>query len=178
MTRILAALAVALSCGCIRPPEVVMVDRATALEQQASGSFRDLERQLNQKSIEARPVPLTPKQLQALGIRPAPLVDSAELTDADRVDQLLVQRCVGEGREGLLVDTHAACLGAADASEALELVIRVNQAREQLWRWMQARRPDLPLPALRRAWREVHAQGVVCGGWMEAEDGSWRPKPC
>ena len=28
--------------GCLKAPEIVMVDRATALEQQAAGSFDDL----------------------------------------------------------------------------------------------------------------------------------------
>ena len=35
--------------GCFKPPEIVMVARATALEQQASGSFDDLERKLDRE---------------------------------------------------------------------------------------------------------------------------------
>jgi hypothetical protein len=81
------------AAACFKPPEIVMVDRATALEQEASGSFDDLERKLDRSAIEPRPVPLSPAQLEALGIRPAPLVDESELTDADRVDGLLGGWC-------------------------------------------------------------------------------------
>lgn len=178
MTRtILFVLSVA-ATGCIKAPEIVMIDRGTALEQQASGSFEELERKLDRKSIEARPVPLTPDQLEALGIRPLPITDTTELTDADLVDGLLVQHCVGEGRNGLLVDTHESCVGAADRSETLKLIERVNQARLQLWRWMHEQRPDASLEDVRRTWRAVHARGVVCDGWIETEPGKWEGKRC
>jgi hypothetical protein len=166
------------SVGCIRAPEIVMVDRATALEQQAGGSFGDLERKLSRTSIEARPVPLTPKQFEALGIQPMPLANTSELTDADVVDGLLIQHCIGEGHDGLLVDTHAACVGAADRTEALALIERVNQARLQLWQWMHEQRADTSVDELRKSWRAVHARGVVCGGWIEGEPGKWDAKQC
>jgi hypothetical protein len=107
------AVVVALStlAGCFKPPEIVMVDRATALEQQAAGSFDDIELKLDRAAAEPRPVPLTPEQLGALGIRPASLVDESELTDADRLDGLLTQHCVGEGKDGLVVETRDACKG-------------------------------------------------------------------
>ena len=179
MNRILASiLAASAAAGCFKPPEIVMVDRATALEQQASGSFDDLELTLDRAAIEPRPVPLTPEQLQTLGIRPTPLVDESELTDADRLDGLLVQHCVGEGKDGLIVDTRDACKGAADASEVQALLERVNLARRQLWRWMHDQRGDIPEADLRRAWRDNHAQHVVCGGWLEQDDGTWRAKDC
>jgi uncharacterized protein YdbL (DUF1318 family) len=155
-----------------------MVDRATALEQQAAGSFDDLERSLDRAGIEPRPVPLTPEQLEALGIRPTPLGDSTELTDADRLDGLLVQHCVGEGKDGLMVDTRDACHGGADAEEVQTLVERVNRARRQLWRWMHEQRPGTPAEDLQRAWREKHVRGIVCGGWIEASDGKWQEKSC
>jgi uncharacterized protein YdbL (DUF1318 family) len=164
--------------GCYKPPEIVMVDRATALEQQAAGSFDDLERKLDRAGIEPRPVPLTPEQLRALGIRPAPLVDESELTDADRLDGLLAQRCVGEGKDGLLVDTRDACKGAADAEEIQTLVDRANRARRQLWRWMHEKRADVSEADLQRAWRDNHVRNVVCGGWVEGSDGKWAAKPC
>jgi len=179
MTRTLFfSMLLVCSLGCIRAPEIVMVDRGTALEQQAAGSFDDLERKASRKSIEARPVPLTPKQFEALGIKPMPLTDTSEQTDADRVDGLLVQHCIGEGRDGLLVDTHAACVGAADRAEALELIETVNQARLQLWRWMHEQRKDASLDDLRRTWRAVHVRNVVCGGWVEGEPGKWESKRC
>jgi hypothetical protein len=164
--------------GCYKPPEIVMVDRATALEQQASGSFDELERKLDKAGIEPGPVPLTPEQLDALGIRPAPLVDESDLTDADRLDGLLAQHCVGEGKDGLVVDTRGACNGAADPDETHTLVERANRARRQLWRWMHEQRADVPETELRRAWRENHVRNVVCGGWIEGSDGKWQPKAC
>src|SRR5580704_9193462 len=125
------AIAVVLSGAalsrCFKPPEIVMVDRATALEQQAAGSFDDIERKLDRAAIEPRPVPLTPDQLEALGIRPAPLVDESDLTDADRLDGFLAQHCIGEAKDGLLADTRDACKGGADAAEVQSLVERVNR---------------------------------------------------
>jgi Protein of unknown function (DUF1318) len=164
--------------GCLKPPEIVMVDRATALEQQASGSFDDLERKLDRAAVEPRPVPLTPEQLEALGIRPPPLVDESDLTDADRLDALIARRCVGEGKDGLLVDTRDACKGAADVQEVDRLIDRVNRARGQLWRWMHEQRPDVSEGELKRAWRENHLKNLVCGGWLEGSDGKWQPKAC
>ncbi len=164
--------------GCFKPPEFVVVDRATALEQQASGSFDELERKLDRAAIEPRPVPLTPEQLEALGVRPAPLVDESDLTDADRLDGLLAQHCIGEGKEGLLVDTRDACKGAADEHEVENLLERVNRARRQLWRWMHGQRADVSESELQRAWRENHVRNVVCGGWIEGSDGTWQGKAC
>src|SRR5688572_3099654 len=100
--------------GCIKAPEIVMVDRATALEQQAAGSFTELERKLTRAAISPQPVALTPEQLESLGIPPPNMVDKTERTDADRVDDLLKQRCIGESKEGTLIDTPDACKGAAD----------------------------------------------------------------
>jgi hypothetical protein len=178
MDRVFAlALSIALS-GCFSAPEIVMVDRATALELEASGSFDEIERKLDRAAIEPRPVPLTSDQLDALGIRPAPLVDESELTDADRLDGLLAQHCVGEGRDGLIVDTQDACQGAADSDEISALLDRVNRARRQLWRWMHEQRSDQTEAALKRAWHEEHIKNVVCGGWIEDEHGTWQGKSC
>jgi hypothetical protein len=181
MNPVLAIAVIAIligGTGCFKPPEIVMVDRATALEQQASGSFDDLERQLDRAGIEPHPVPLTPEQLEALGIRPAPLVDQSELTDADRLDGLLAQHCVGEGKDGLIVDTRDACKGAADAEEVQILAERVNRARRQLWRWMHEQRNDVAEKELQRQWRENHLRNVVCEGWIEGSDGKWQGKSC
>jgi nucleotide-binding universal stress UspA family protein len=164
--------------ACFKAPEIVMVDRATALEQQAAGSFEDLEQKLDRAGIEPRPVPFTPEQLEALGIRQAPLVDGTQLTDADRLDGLLLQHCVGEDKDGLLESTRDACHGGADAQEVETLVERVNRARRQLWKWMHEQRASVSESELQRAWRETHARNVVCGGWTQAPDGTWKEKPC
>ncbi len=171
LTVVVALAAVAGLSACFKPPEIVMVDRATALEQQAAGSFDDLERTLDRAGIEPRPVPLTPEQLDALGIRPPSLVDESDLTDADRLDGLLAQHCVGEGKDGLIVDTRDACRGAADAEQIQTLVERANRARRQLWRWMHEQRGDVSEGELQRSWRENHVRNVVCGGWIEGSDG-------
>jgi hypothetical protein len=181
MTRSILAFATAAllaPLGCVSAPQIVMQDRATALEQQAGGSFEELERKLDHAAVAPRPVPLTPNELEALGIRPMPLVDETELTSADRLDALLRQHCIGEGRDGLLVDTHEACRGRHDLAAALELVDRVNRARLQLWRWLQQERGDASPDALRRTWRRVHGRGVVCGGWIQRDDGAWEEKGC
>jgi len=164
--------------GCVKAPEIVMVDRATALQQQASGSFDELEARLDRAAIEPRPVPLTADQLEALGIRPAPLVDESDLTDADRLDGFLTQHCVGEGKDGLLVDTREACRGGADADEVDTLVERVNRARRQLWHWMHEQRGDLAEGDLRREWHENHLRNAVCAAWIEGADGKWAAKSC
>jgi hypothetical protein len=165
-------------CGCIRAPEIVVVDQATALEQQAGGSFAELERELVAESTGAGPVALTPNELEALGIRPRPLVDTTEQTEADRVDALLVQRCVGEGRDGLLVDTEDDCTGTVERTVLSGLIERTNRARNRLWQWMHAQRPDTSLDALRKAWRAEHLGSVVCQGWVQRADGTWEAKAC
>ena len=176
MKPTLAVLTVVAAVGCIKPPTIVMVDRGTALERQASGSFDDLERRLNRMAVEGRAVPLTPDQLEALGLQgPA---EGLSLTEADRVDALLLQHCIGEGADGFLVDTADACRGVADAEQVARAVDRVNLARRQLWAWMHAQRADVPMDDLRISWQKSHAAGVVCGGWIQGDDGKWKGKTC
>lgn len=178
MKRLALCLVMCAPLGCIRAPNIVLVDRATALEQQASGSFGELEQKLTRSGITPRPVPLTPDQLEALGIVPPPLVDNAELTDADRIDDLLARHCIGESRDGTLIDTPRRCQGAADRAVVVELVDRTNRARAQLWRWMHDQRPEATLDDLKRAWRKAHLHGLVCGGWLQRDDGGWEAKKC
>jgi hypothetical protein len=164
--------------GCIKAPEIVVVDRATALEQQAAGSFDDVEKKLAVHATVPQPVPLTPNQLQDVGIMPPSIVDQTEQTAADRVDVLLRQRCIGEGNDGLLADTYDDCRGTADRVKSIALIDRTNRARTQLWHWMHAQRPDVSMADLRRAWYEAHALGVVCRGWTQRADGKWEAKKC
>jgi hypothetical protein len=177
MNRAFAVVAILATVGCFKPPEIVMVDRATALEQEAAGSFDEVARKLDRSGIEPRPVPLTPEQLEALGLRAAP-AGGSDVTDADRLDGLLVQHCVGEGGDGLVVDTRDACQGAADPDEVQGIVERVNRARRQLWRWMHEQRTDARADDLRKSWHQAHLLGVVCGGWIEGDDGKWQGKAC
>jgi hypothetical protein len=166
------------AAGCIKAPELVVVDRATALEQQASGSYVELEKKLAQAAVTPRPVPLTPAELEALGMRSGAMADQTEMTDADRVDEMLRRGCVGEGRSGRLEDTSDVCHGAVDRDELVKRIDRVNRAREQLWRWMHEQRPELSLDEVRTRWRKAHVTSVVCGGWIEGDDGKWVAKPC
>jgi hypothetical protein len=167
-----------LQLACIKAPAIVMVDRATALEQQASGSYADLEKKLVRAGLQPRPVQLTPEQLETLGIRPPSLTDQSEQTEADRVDMLLKQHCLGEAKDGTLADTHESCKGAFDREGALALVERVNGARLSLWRWIRARRPEATPEEVRNMWQKTHARGVPCGGWVQRDDGSWEAKKC
>lgn len=181
MRWIVVCLVASASLGCFKAPEIVLVDRATALEQQAAGSYADLERKLARAAMAPRPAPLTPEQLETLGIAPPSLVDDTERSDADRLDALIAQHCVGESKEGTLTDTHDACKGAADRGQSIALIERTNGARQQLWRWMKERTPDQKgrsLDDVRRAWTKTHAQGVVCGGWIQRDDGGWQEKTC
>ncbi len=164
--------------GCISAPEIVMVDRATALEEQASGSFKDVEQRLARAAMNPTPVPLTPNQLEELGIQATPLVENMSKTPADRVDDLLRRHCVGEGKEGLLVNTRRRCQAGRMTADDVALVERVNRSRQQLWKWMGSVRPGVPEDTLRRNWQQAHAPGVVCGGWIEADDGTWGEKKC
>ena len=179
MMRALVMIAGALAiAGCIKAPEIVVVDRATALEQQASGSYAELEKKLARASITPRPVPLTPAELEALGMPSGMMADQTEMTDADRVDEMLRRHCVGEARSGLLEDTSDLCHGAVDRDELVKRLDRVNHARGQLWRWMHEQRPELSLDEVRNRWRKAHVTSVVCGGWIEGDDGKWEAKSC
>lgn len=185
----LAALVLA-GCitGCITAPAVVIVDRRTALEQQASGSFRGLEEELEQAGLVPRPAPLTPAQLGASGVRR----DGLEAADADdessdavRSDALLIKRCLGEALDGTLVLTLDPCTGTLDVPAVDRLVERVNRNRRQLWRWLAARGRDPTRPGretsdeeVRAAWRQVHLAGLPCGGQYQIAGGAWEVKKC
>jgi hypothetical protein len=162
----------------LKAPSIVVVDRGTALEQQASGSFDDVEHRLNRAATTPRPAALTPEQLEALGLHKPDAVAGARLTEADEVDVLHVRHCIGEGSDGFLVDTPDACHGVPDPDAIMHAIDSVNRARRQLWRFMRAGREDVSLDDLRRRWRELHVAGVVCGGWIQADDGTWRAKSC
>src|SRR5262249_52492546 len=119
-----------------------------------------------------------PEQLEALGIRTDDISNTSELTEADQVDRLLRQRCLGEGKDGLLVETQESCTGAADAEEMERLVERTNRARGQLWKWMQSQRPKTSMKDVQSAWKSAHEAGLVCGGWRQRDDESWEAKSC
>jgi len=170
-----------LAAGCIRAPAVVIVDRKTALEQQASGSFRGLEEELEQAGLLPRPAPLTAGQLAEAGVQRTGLetTDQADAgNDAVRTDALLVRRCLGEASDGTLALTVEPCTGTIDVPQVGLLVERVNRERRQLWRWIAGKRPGTSDDEVREAWRTVHLLGLPCGGQLQRADGSWEIKKC
>jgi hypothetical protein len=173
----LFALGLAAS-GCLKVPEIVVTDRVTALEEQAGGSFEELELKLTRAGIGTRPLALTPQQLETLGLRRPEELKNPDLTKLDRLDRLLRRHCVGEGFDGLLVETAEACRGAVDHDELEQLIERTNLARGQLWQWLWSERPKRSLDEVKRAWVITHRQGVVCGAWVQKPDGSWEERGC
>ena len=85
---------------------------------------------------------------------------------------------LGEGRDGLWVSTRKSCHGGTSSADEVASIDRVNRARLELWRWMHGVRPEVSEDALRKSWIKAHAQGVVCGSWIERDDGTWEDKKC
>jgi len=186
MTRVaLVVVACLAGAACLTAPPVVVRDRRTALEEQALGSYRPLENDLRQASLSPKGVDLTRQQIVEAG------VDTSQETidvvvriygsvraDRERIDDLLRRHCVGEAQNGLLVETAETCAGEAEPSEVAELVQRNGRDRRQLWRYVVSQRTGASEAEVRKAWRTRHLQAVVCGGWVQDEDGSWRAKEC
>jgi hypothetical protein len=170
----------ALAGGCVSAPAVVIVDRKSFVEQQASGSFRGLEEDLEQAGLAPRPVPLTAAQIGAAGIRREGLedTDQADGSDAVRTDGLLIKRCLGEALDGTLVLTLDPCTGTLDVPQVGRLIERVNRERRQLWRWLAGQAPGKTAEEVRAAWRETHLVGLVCGGQVQVTGGTWEVKRC
>jgi hypothetical protein len=183
---LLAGLAAGLSTsGCIRPPDVVLLDRKTVLEEQASGELHALENDLREEAIVPRGAELTGAQLQAAGVDLSAgtlhsIVDIHSLmrTESDYLDELLVRRCIGEARTGLLVETPRTCAGRTSEGRTSAAIQRVNRARRQLWRYLHEQRPASSEQAVRVAWRRHHLESVVCGGQIESDSGQWEVKRC
>lgn len=179
----LLALALApVAAGCLSTGNVIVADHQTVLEQQAAGAFPEAERDLQRAAIGPGPAPLTRGQLDAAG-EPRPTEatlgdEGAGAPDRSRIDDLLVRRCLGEALDGTLVETRATCSAAVDAAALTRLVERENRGRWQLLRYLQSRRPGVPLGEIRRTWRTVHLESVVCGAGVEITPGVWEAKRC
>jgi len=174
-------LIAAVGAGCVSAPAVVIVDRKTALEQQASGSFRGVEEELEQAGLVPRPVPLTPGQLGQAGVRRDGLETTGEDSggsDALITDGLLIQRCAGESLDGTLALTIDSCTGTIDVPSVGRLIERVNRERRQLWRWLAGQSKGKTDDQVRTAWRETHLVGLVCGGQLQVAGGAWEIKRC
>lgn len=180
--RGLVGLAAALS-ACVST-NVVVVDQKTALERQAAGEYDVLENDTEQAGLSAAPEAFTRDELVAGRERQGrgALGELAELyasgeSDAEAIDRLLLQRCVGEAQSGLLVPRPADCVGAADSTELVRVIGRENLHRRQLWQMLASER-DADIERARRVWRKLHVEQVVCGGLVESGRDSWGPKAC
>jgi hypothetical protein len=180
----LAASACALA-ACIHPPPVVLLDRKTVLEEQAGGELHALETELRDEAIVPRGAELTRAELEEAGgdLSESTLATIVQIhgvlrSEGTYLDELLVRRCIGEAYSGLLVETPETCQGRVPAGRLSASVQRVNRTRRQLWRHLHAQRPTATEDELRAAWRRHHLEGVVCGGWIQREDGAWEAKSC
>ncbi len=182
MKRYAGAVLWVVAVACVRPPAVVLVDRKTALEEQAAGEYPDQERALEQAGLSPRPLLMTRGQIEAAGssssFETVVRTYQSLRTDQPMVDALLVRRCLGEGLDGLLAQTRETCAGEVDPSVLGPLVQRVNRDRRQLWAFMMSRSGGATEEDVRRSWREKHLLMVVCGGQVQQADGTWGVKRC
>jgi hypothetical protein len=181
--RSIAIAVASLVLGCVAP-NVVVVDQKTALEQQAAGGYPALENDLEQAGMAPMPEAFAREELaggreRAGGSALSKLAESyAEgASDADTIDRLLLQKCIGEALSGLLVPRPGDCVGTTDATELARVLGRENLHRRQLWQLIASERRT-SIEAVRDVWQELHLAQVVCGGLMETRGGSWAPKAC
>lgn len=174
-----------LAASCIRPPDVVLLDRKTVLEEQASGELHALENDLREEALVPRGAEFTRAELESTGtdLSEGTLDSIVRLhgllrTEAEIVDELLVRRCIGEAASGLLEETTRTCAGRASEGRTSAIVQRVNRARRQLWRYLHEHRPASTEDELRIAWRARHLESVVCGGQIQTAEGEWEVKRC
>jgi hypothetical protein len=179
----LSILCVAALPACVNP-NVVVVDQKTALEHQAAGGYPALENDLEQAGMAPAPEPFAREELASGRERngSGPLGELATLyakseSDAEAIDRLLLQRCIGEARSGLLEPRPSDCIGATDTTEMTRLLGRENLHRRQLWQLIASER-KLSVDRVPPVWRELHLGQVVCGGLIETDAGGWGPKSC
>jgi hypothetical protein len=178
-------VATVLMSGCIRAPDVVMLDRKTVLEEQASGELLPLANALRESAIVPKGVHFTRGQLEEAGVDLShdalgQLVQLQQLpvSEMEHLDGLLVRRCIGEARSGLLVETPDTCAGGPAMIRTSAAIQRVNRSRKQLWRYLYERKPGEQQETIRHLWRQRHITTVVCGGQIQDEEGRWDVKEC
>lgn len=163
--------------GCIKAPEVVIVDRKTALELQAGGHHALAEEKLEQASLKPGATPFETRDVGSAVARSFDRDDEGA-TDADLTDVLLEKGCVAEGFEALLVETPASCNGTFDGALVSTLVERTNRHRRQIWQLMVRKQPGLTEGEAARAWRTVHLRDLPCGARVERFPGQFEVKAC
>jgi hypothetical protein len=181
----IVALVAVLMSACISAPDVVMLDRKTVLEEQASGELLPLANALRESAIVPKGVHVTRGQLEEAGVdlnhdALGQLVELQQLpvSELDYLDNLLVRRCIGEARSGLLVETPETCAGGPATIRTSAAIQRVNRSRKQLWRYLYERKPGEQQETIRRLWRQRHVATVVCGGHIQDDAGRWSVKEC
>jgi hypothetical protein len=179
---ILLALA---TSACIKPPDVVMVDRQTMLEEQLSGELEPLDQELREQVLVPTSADFSRGQLEAAGVdlgddtlSQVTRVHAVLMSELEILDDLLVRRCVGEARTGLLEETPATCNGRHTAQRTTAAVHRVNRARRQLWEYLSRASPGRSADDIAKAWRVQHLESVVCGGQVQTDAGAWEVKRC
>jgi hypothetical protein len=173
---VLVATVVLPAGGCVKAPEIVVLDRATALEREAAGSFPKMELELERAGTAPRPSAITREELEAAG-QPRPIVEEMESSDAERIDALLKIDCLGEAQDGRLVETRERCT-VKEVPHLGALLERANRDRAQIWEWLRRQRPNQSAQAVRAAWRQTHLRALVCGGQLQRDDGGWEHKSC
>ena len=177
MNRI-ALWVAALSLSACLSPNIVIVDRKTSLEQQAGGSYPTLARELEESGVQPGPVPLTREQIAATASATPPPTDAGEASDSQRVDALLLRRCVGEALDGRLAVTKSTCTGDPDEQELAHLIERANRSRQQTWSYLGSLHEGAKPEAVRAAWRATRLRELICGGQLQRADGTWEQKKC
>jgi hypothetical protein len=180
MTRTLLFVVLAASAslaGCIKAPEVVIVDRKTALELQAGGHHASAEEKLEQAAIRPGATPFETREAGSTVARSFDRDDEGS-TDADLTESLLEKACIGEGFDGLVVQTPATCAASVDGAAVTSLVERANRHRRQLWQLMVRKQPGLTEAEAARAWRTVHLRDLPCGARIERFPGQFEVKAC
>jgi len=171
--------------ACIKAPDVVMLDRQTALEQQAAGEFRALENDLMQAGIKPKAEDIARSQLEAEGTDVAEStlgemvrIYSAVQTDTEWIDQMLVAGCIGEGLDGLLQPTPDHCRQEVETGAMARILGRSNLHRRQIWRMIQEAQSGASEESARKVWRDIHLQRVVCNGLIQRDQKTWEKKKC
>jgi hypothetical protein len=163
--------------GCIKAPEVVIVDRKTALELQAGGHHAPAEEKLEQATMRPGATPFETREVGSAVARSFDRDDEGA-TDADLTDSLLEKACVAEGFDGLLVQTPATCAIAVDGAVVGALIERTSRHRRQLWQLMVRKQQGLTEAEAARAWRTVHLRDLPCGARIERFPGQFEVKAC
>ena len=183
----LAFLAVALGVcsACVKAPDIVLTDQKTAFERQAAGDFRALENDLHQVNIAPKGEDITREAIEASNPESgeSTLGEVAQLysvaqTDADWIDRMLVLGCIGEASDGLLQARVEACKRDLDSARLARVVERANLHRRQLWQIIARQEKAASPEDIRKSWRAVHLQRVVCGALVESDGGAWEKKAC